>query len=181
MINVIISLVKKFLNSLFDVDASARSTTIRSIKRYQEEENRKKTKLSGENTVNFLGLGSSLVGDIKTESDLRIDGTVTGNITTTKTLVIGYKGKIRGNIRAASIVCSGQIQGDFHSANTTSIEATGYYEGTLTTKTLQIDSGAFIGGKILTTKNTRKSLLIDTHKHIDFQSELELDYPIKTV
>ena len=49
-------------------------------------------------SINLIGNGTAITGDVKSIGDIRIDGILNGNITINGKLVIGSTGKIEGNI-----------------------------------------------------------------------------------
>ncbi|MBQ2542519.1 MAG: polymer-forming cytoskeletal protein, partial [Bacteroidales bacterium] len=44
------------------------------------------------NNLNILGCGTNIVGNIVSQGDVRVDGTLEGNLTTQSKLVIGNTG-----------------------------------------------------------------------------------------
>ena len=83
-----------------------------------------KNKTEMSNTTNngsgatLIGAGTTLKGDIKSNNDLRIDGTVIGNINSNAKIIVGTSGvvegdimvgKVSGNIRAKELL---QLRGD---------------------------------------------------------------------
>ena len=50
------------------------------------------------NNINLVGLGTEINGDINSNGDLRIDGTLIGNLTVKGKVVVGETGKIKGEI-----------------------------------------------------------------------------------
>jgi len=61
--------------------------------------NRKeKTNFESTDSVNRLVEGTKIIGDIISESNIRIDGEVEGNITTSAKVVIGENGSLKGNL-----------------------------------------------------------------------------------
>ena len=48
--------------------------------------------------INVIGEGTHIVGDISSNGDLRIDGTVVGNVLTSGKCVLGITGAITGDI-----------------------------------------------------------------------------------
>ena len=50
---------------------------------------------SENNAINLLGIGTEITGDINSNGDIRIDGTLIGNIITKGKVVIGQTGKLR--------------------------------------------------------------------------------------
>ncbi len=50
------------------------------------------------NNTNLIGTGTSLIGDITCNADLRIDGTLTGNVISSAKVTIGANGLVEGDI-----------------------------------------------------------------------------------
>ena len=55
-------------------------------------------------STSLIGAGTSMKGDITSNGDLRIDGTLTGNIHCSAKVVIGANGVVHGNL-----LCKAQI------------------------------------------------------------------------
>ena len=63
------------------------------------------------NTINLIGAGTKIKGDINSDGDIRIDGTLNGNLSTKGKVVIGETGKIKGEINCKNSDVSGVIEG----------------------------------------------------------------------
>jgi len=61
--------------------------------------------------INIISEGTHIKGDVIASGDIRIDGTLTGNIEAKGKLVIGPKGKVEGEINCNNIELSGLIKG----------------------------------------------------------------------
>ena len=61
--------------------------------------------------MNFIGKGTVITGDIKTNSNLRIDGKIVGQVVCENTLTIGEGGIIEGDIQANNAIIGGKIKG----------------------------------------------------------------------
>ena len=67
-------------------------------------------------TMNQLGSGTSITGDIRSESDIRIDGKVQGNVSTKSKLVLGSSGVIDGDVVCQNAFIEGRINGKIDAA-----------------------------------------------------------------
>ena len=89
-------------------------------------------------TINNDGMFG--VGDIKVAgvlfNDIEVDGL----------LIVQDSGTIRGNVKAASVVVEGYVEGDIVCSNVIHITATGKVVGDLRCLTLTIDEGASFSG-----------------------------------
>ena len=92
-----------------------------------------------------------LRGSIEKTYNIRIDGTIVGDIKEANTVVIGTKGVVRGNIRANHLVVFGYIEGNISDTKSTSIKSTGKIKGELNTKTLVLEHGATYEGHVIMT------------------------------
>ncbi|MBC7903774.1 MAG: polymer-forming cytoskeletal protein, partial [Gemmatimonadaceae bacterium] len=55
--------------------------------------------ISSGNNASLISAGTTLKGDITSNSDLRIDGTLVGNIISTAKVIIGANGVVEGDIQ----------------------------------------------------------------------------------
>ncbi len=99
-------------------------------------------------STSFFARGFRVVGNIDANSDVRIEGIVEGNITTTKKVVIGATGSVIGNIDATSISLMGEISGELNISGLALIGETAKIMGTIKADQLQIDPGAIIEADI---------------------------------
>ncbi|MGE0567767.1 MAG: polymer-forming cytoskeletal protein [Bacteroidia bacterium] len=97
-------------------------------------------------SINIIGTGTSIVGDIESNGDFRVDGILTGNITITGKLVLGNTGKIEGNIQCANADLSGEVLGIVNITETLSLKSTAKINGDIVTGKLAIESGALFTG-----------------------------------
>lgn len=97
--------------------------------------------------INIINAGTSIVGDINSEGDLRIDGSVKGSIVVKSKLVIGPSSKIEGNIKAANCDVSGLVNGNMEIGELLSVKATAKIVGDITSQKLVIESGAEFNGR----------------------------------
>ncbi|MEC5142528.1 polymer-forming cytoskeletal protein [Chitinophaga sp. 212800010-3] len=62
-------------------------------------------------TVNIIGNGTTIQGDIVCEGDIRIDGQVTGLVSTKAKIVVGPEGEIVGDLVCQSADVLGKVTG----------------------------------------------------------------------
>ena len=62
-------------------------------------------------TINLISNGTDITGDIKSNGDIRIDGTLTGNLNTKGKVVVGTTGKVKGEIVCKNSEVAGIIEG----------------------------------------------------------------------
>jgi cytoskeletal protein CcmA (bactofilin family) len=62
-------------------------------------------------TVNIIGSGTTIQGDIVCEGDIRIDGQVNGLVSTKAKIVVGPEGEITGDLVCQSADILGKVTG----------------------------------------------------------------------
>ena len=96
---------------------------------------------------NALTAGSQIVGgNIKAVSDMRIDGTLEGDLDCTGKIIVGEKGSIKGNIKGQQVEIYGQVVGSIISFGTLAFRSTANVTGDITAQTLIIEPQAIFNG-----------------------------------
>lgn len=98
---------------------------------------------------NALAFGSLIKGEIMTDNDIRIDGTVEGDINCKGKVIIGPKGKIIGNIICATAEIMGYLSGNLKAIDTLTLQATGNIQGNISTEILIIEPNAIFCGSCI--------------------------------
>ncbi len=102
----------------------------------------KEGRLSG-----YVGNGTVLTGETNFQSMLRIDGHLTGRVTSENgTLVIGSTGKVDANIAVAAAIISGTVNGDIIATEKLELGRTARVVGNIQTPRLVIEDGAVFEG-----------------------------------
>lgn len=99
----------------------------------------------------IIGTNSSVKGDLDSKGVIRIDGSVTGNISA-DWVIIGSTGVIIGNITGRGAVIDGRIEGNVILSEITEIKSNGDVRGEIHTARLSISEGAFFEGHSYMTK-----------------------------
>lgn len=98
------------------------------------------------NNLNILGSGTTIVGNIVSQGDVRVDGVLEGNLTTQSKLVIGTTGRIAGEIKCRDCEVSGTVKGKMQVENLLMLKATAVVEGEIRTSKLAIEPNAVFSG-----------------------------------
>lgn len=99
------------------------------------------------NNVNRISLGTDIKGDIKTNGDIRIDGSLDGNLITQGKLVVGETGKVVGEIQCKNSDVEGKVNGKIVVKELLSLKRTSTITGEICTDKLAIEPGAKFTGK----------------------------------
>lgn len=94
-----------------------------------------------------IGHSVKLKGTLKSQGDITVDGELNGDVTTTATVRVGHGAIINANIKAKTIIISGNVNGNLEASDMIQITETGKVVGDVKTANLNILSGAFFSGK----------------------------------
>lgn len=97
-------------------------------------------------SINIIGKGTKIVGDITSAGDVRIDGQLNGNIIISGKLVLGPNGLIEGNITSVNAELEGEVRGIVNVSETLSLKSTAKINGDIVTTKLMIEPGALFTG-----------------------------------
>ncbi|HTL82624.1 MAG TPA: polymer-forming cytoskeletal protein [Bacteroidia bacterium] len=97
-------------------------------------------------TVNIIGAGTSIEGDVVSSGDIRIDGSLKGTVKTRGKLVVGPSGTVEGEVSCQNADISGTIRGKIGVSDLLSLKATAKLSGEISTGKLAIEPGADFSG-----------------------------------
>jgi cytoskeletal protein CcmA (bactofilin family) len=92
--------------------------------------------------INVVAKNTSIVGDIKSEGDFRVDGTLEGTLKTLGRVIIGVDGLIKGNIEATNADIQGKFSGQLLVSKTLTVKATATISGEVSIGKLSVEPGA---------------------------------------
>ncbi|HMH34117.1 MAG TPA: polymer-forming cytoskeletal protein [Puia sp.] len=98
-------------------------------------------------STSLIGAGTSLKGDISSNGDLRIDGTLVGNIHCTAKVVIGANGVVEGDISGQQADIMGKVSGTIKVKDLLQLKANCAVNGNLYAAKLQIEPAASFNGQ----------------------------------
>jgi cytoskeletal protein CcmA (bactofilin family) len=96
--------------------------------------------------INLISSGTDISGDIKSGGDLRIDGTLNGNLNTKGKVVIGPTGKVNGEVVCKNSEVSGVVEGKITVHQLLILKVSSKIFGDIVTSKLSIEPGAIFSG-----------------------------------
>lgn len=96
--------------------------------------------------INRIVEGTSIEGEIRCESNIRIDGSFKGTLTTKGRLVIGPVGTIDGTISCQNAEIEGVLKGKIHVQQLLSLKGSARVEGDIVTDKLSVEPGSSFTG-----------------------------------
>lgn len=98
-------------------------------------------------SATLISAGTTLNGDVASESDLRIDGSVKGNVICSAKIIIGVTGMIEGNITGQQADVSGHVTGNIEVKELLQMREECHVEGNIMAAKLQIEPNAIFNGR----------------------------------
>jgi cytoskeletal protein CcmA (bactofilin family) len=97
-------------------------------------------------SVNIIGAGTIIDGDITANGDMRIDGTLKGSVNVKGKLVVGVSGDIDGIVICQNADVSGTIKGKISVSELLSLKASSKLTGDIITNKIAVEPGAMFSG-----------------------------------
>jgi cytoskeletal protein CcmA (bactofilin family) len=107
------------------------------------------TTAAPEGATCIIAKGTIIEGKITTSENMRIDGTVKGEVHCEKRLVMDAGGLIEGNLHAGESTIKGKVVGTVTIANTLHLLESSFIKGDIKAKKLHVEEGAKYDGKCL--------------------------------
>lgn len=95
---------------------------------------------------NALTSGSKIIGTVITDSDMRVDGTIEGDVKCSGKLVIGEQGVIKGTAECQNAEIMGQLEGKVDVKYALALRSTSRLKGEIITGTLMVEPNAIFNG-----------------------------------
>jgi len=115
---------------------------------------------------NIISKNTSIIGDIISEGDFRIDGSVEGTIKTKGRVIVGAQGSIKGTIECSNADIEGVFTGKLTATELLSLKASAVIDGEVFINKLSIEPSATFNATC-TMKGDIKDLNKDERKKIE--------------
>lgn len=97
---------------------------------------------SSNNASNIINSGTTIEGTITSQGDIRIDGSLIGNLESKGKVIIGPEGKLEGILNCVNAVIEGTFTGDLQCSDLLNIKETAIVNGDINTDKLMVQPGA---------------------------------------
>lgn len=101
----------------------------------------------GSGGATLICSGTTLKGDISSNNDLRIDGTIIGNIHSASKIVIGTNGVVEGDISGNQADIVGKVSGNIRTKELLQLRGECIVTGNLYAGKLQVEPSATFNGQ----------------------------------
>jgi cytoskeletal protein CcmA (bactofilin family) len=97
-------------------------------------------------SINLVGSGTTIKGDVFSSGDIRIDGTITGFLESKGKVVVGSTGVIEGDVVCQNADISGNVRAKVSVTDLLTLKASSRITGDILTGKLAIEPGAIFTG-----------------------------------
>lgn len=111
-----------------------------------------------------VGASVKLKGNLKSDGDIKINGSVSGDIKTKASVRVGQEANVVAGIQAKNVHIAGVVQGNIDAKDTLQISESGKVYGDIQAGILVVSPGALFTGKCS---------MVETKKEVDIEPMLE--------
>jgi cytoskeletal protein CcmA (bactofilin family) len=106
-------------------------------------------------SATLVSAGTIVNGDLVSDNDLRIDGTINGNVSSTAKIIVGPSGYVEGNIEGQQADITGKVSGNIVVKEILQLRGTCQVHGNITAEKLQIEPTAVFNGQCQMSTGTK--------------------------
>jgi cytoskeletal protein CcmA (bactofilin family) len=111
--------------------------------------------ISSGSAETIVGTSVKLKGNLKSEGNITINGSINGEVKTKGSVTIGPEANIIANVIARDVTVSGTVQGNIQAKERLNITETGRVYGDVSANILSISAGAIFSGKSIMVENIK--------------------------
>lgn len=105
--------------------------------------------------VTIIAEGTVIVGSLSSESDIRINGSLDGEMEVDGKVIVSESGRITGQLTANAAVIAGTVKGEILIRQKLSLTETARVEGSIQTARLVVEEGAVFQGDCVMQNRTQ--------------------------
>jgi cytoskeletal protein CcmA (bactofilin family) len=115
--------------------------------------------------INLIGEGSEVEGTLRSSTDVRINGRITGDLVVEGKVIVADKGVIDGTLTAKSADVAGIVTGEVSVEDRLLLKSTAVVDGSIRTGRLVVEEGAKFEGSCTMGRldPSRQALMGDGH------------------
>lgn len=98
--------------------------------------------------VSVIGPGMEILGDIKSDGTVRVEGRVEGAIKAAKSVVVGRDGVVDGDILTQDVVVAGKVCGTISGESRVELQESCRVEGDIRSRRIKLDEGGRVEGRL---------------------------------
>lgn len=130
---------------------------------------------AGSGGASIIASGTTLKGDLSSNGDIRIDGTLKGNINGTAKVIIGANGLVEGDITGQQADIMGRVTGTIKVKELLQLKGGSQINGNIYSNKLQIEPTASFNGQCHMNNAPEIAASTMVHSNGDLKREKVLD------
>ena len=116
-------------------------------------------------SASLISAGTTLKGDLTSNADLRIDGTLIGNIHSTAKVIIGANGVVEGDINGQQADILGKVTGTIKVKELLQLKGSSLVQGNIQAGRLQVEPTATFNGECHMNAEAKTAPVADKKQH----------------
>ena len=109
---------------------------------------KKQPQAAGGITESIIAEGTVVTGEIQSDKAIVVHGTIKGKVNIQSDLIVAESGLVEADVNAENVSISGRIRGRTEARQLFELKNTGTIEGEIVAKSVKIDEGGRVIGKI---------------------------------
>ncbi|MFQ5702817.1 MAG: polymer-forming cytoskeletal protein [Gemmatimonadales bacterium] len=101
-----------------------------------------------EKGLSIIGGDLTVIGELRTDGVVKIDGVVEGNIRAQQQLLVSKDGAVKGDIQTREAIVGGTVTGSIQADERVEVQSTATVHGDITTKRILVHEGGEVNGNI---------------------------------
>lgn len=107
-------------------------------------------------TDTFIGHGTDMNGTVHSQSNVRIDGKFTGELSSNGTITVGERGEAHSTLSARHVVVAGTVIGDIKTTGKLLITSSGQVMGHCESGLLVVEEGGILNGTSMVDRDAKE-------------------------
>lgn len=116
---------------------------------FKNDHDKGTTPSAAQDTETVIAASVRVEGDFVSEGNVRIEGMLTGSISTERDLIVGEHAKITANVQARNAVIAGELHGNLRVFDRLELASTARVYGDIQAMVLSVAPGAMMRGQLV--------------------------------
>ena len=125
---------------------------------------------SASSSSNSLVQGTNIEGSVQADKDIRIDGSLRGNLNCKGKVIIGPTGFISGDVQCENAVIEGRFEGVLLVTDILHVKETARVEGDVTTQKLVVQPGSVFNVKCKMGNTVSRKVSLDEDEVVELEN-----------
>jgi len=98
--------------------------------------------------VSIVGPGMKIVGDCSSDGTIRVEGHVEGSVKAAKSVVVGQKGTVLGDVATQDAIVAGRVEGSIRAESRVELQSSCQVKGNIESRRIKLDEGGRVDGQL---------------------------------